>query len=234
MLRHLLFFHTDDQGYFTGTYNGIVGKIKRISTGEILYEISGKWSDELYITKKVCLTGAGTEGEARGQVLLRQLCVTLDKSVVTIDLLRFLCRFLGFPCDQGNKETYFDAKTATIHPKIVAHEGDQEETESRRLWSGLTAALKTNNQSLATVEKSKVEDAQRAKSKLRQERGEVHVPRYFEPNGDGFDIKLKKYVQKVLHGGRVSGTSIHSFIHSQSLCIDILPNMVTHPSLPFA
>lgn len=41
------------QGYFTGTYNNISGKIKSISTGEVLYEISGKWSDELFITKKV-------------------------------------------------------------------------------------------------------------------------------------------------------------------------------------
>ncbi|KAF9361193.1 hypothetical protein BGX34_007280 [Mortierella sp. NVP85] len=133
------------KGYFTGTYNNISGKIKSISTGEVLYEISGKWSDELFITKKG---------------------------------------------DQG-KVSYFDAKTARIHPKIVAPEAEQEEGESRRLWSKLTAALKANNQTLATAEKSKVEDAQRAKSKLRQEQGEVHPLRFFEPNGDGFDLKLK-------------------------------------------
>jgi len=47
---------------------------------------------------------------------------------------------------------------------------------------------------LATEEKSKVEDAQRLTSKEREERGETHRPRYFEPNGEGFAIKLKKYV----------------------------------------
>ncbi|KAF8936864.1 hypothetical protein EDD21DRAFT_373458 [Dissophora ornata] len=131
------------KGYFTGTYNSIAGKIKRISTGEVLYEISGKWSDEIYITKK------------------------------------------------GGKEVFFDSKTAMIQPKIVAQENEQEPHESRRLWSKLTAALKVNNQTLATEEKSKVEDAQRARSKAREERGETHVCRFFEPNGDGFDIKLK-------------------------------------------
>ncbi|KAG0312075.1 hypothetical protein BGZ99_009734 [Dissophora globulifera] len=132
------------KGYFTGTYNSIGGKIKRISTGEVLYDISGKWSDEIYITKR------------------------------------------------GIRETLFDAKTAKIQPKTLAPEDKQEPNESRRLWSKLTAALKVNNQSLATEEKSKVEDAQRARSKDREERGEVHVPRYFEPNSDdGFDIKLK-------------------------------------------
>ncbi|KAF9184325.1 hypothetical protein BGZ51_003395 [Haplosporangium sp. Z 767] len=131
------------KGYFSGSYNGIAGKIKRISTGEVLYEISGKWSDEIYITKK------------------------------------------------GNKEIFFDAKTAKIHPKSVAPEEMQEENESRRLWSKLTAALKVNNQVLATEEKSKVEDAQRLRSRLREERGDVHVSRYFEPNGEGFSIKLK-------------------------------------------
>ncbi|KAF9091661.1 hypothetical protein BGX27_001993 [Mortierella sp. AM989] len=131
------------KGYFSGAYNGIAGKIKRISTGESLYEISGKWSDEIYITKK------------------------------------------------GNKEIFFDAKKAIIQPKIIAPEDQQEVNESRRLWSKLTAALKANNQSLATEEKSKVEDAQRAKSKAREGRGDVHHLRYFEVKGDNYEIKLK-------------------------------------------
>ncbi|KAF9089596.1 hypothetical protein BGX23_006562 [Mortierella sp. AD031] len=131
------------KGYFTGSYNAIGGKIKRISTGEVLYDISGKWSDEIYISEK------------------------------------------------GGKEVFFDAKTAKIHPKIVAAEEQQEANESRRLWSKLTAALKVNNQALATEEKCKVEDAQRARSKAREEKGVPHVSRYFEPQGDGFAIKLK-------------------------------------------
>ncbi|KAI7832568.1 hypothetical protein BC939DRAFT_390978 [Gamsiella multidivaricata] len=134
----------DAAGYFSGSYNSIAGKIKRISTGEVLYDISGKWSDEIYITK------------------------------------------------DGNKEVFFDARTASIHPKIVAPEEAQEPHESRRLWSKLTAALKANNQPLATEEKSKVEDAQRARSKQREEREETYVPRYFEPVNDNFHIKLKK------------------------------------------
>lgn len=37
------------KGFFTGAYNSIYGKIKRESTGESLYEITGKWSDIMYI-----------------------------------------------------------------------------------------------------------------------------------------------------------------------------------------
>ncbi|CAG8603266.1 913_t:CDS:2 [Paraglomus occultum] len=37
------------KGFFSGSYNAIVGKIKIESTGECLYEISGKWSDIMYI-----------------------------------------------------------------------------------------------------------------------------------------------------------------------------------------
>ncbi|KAF9438688.1 hypothetical protein BGZ76_005831 [Entomortierella beljakovae] len=132
------------KGYFTGTYNSIGGKIKRISTGETLYDISGKWSDELFITKK-----------------------------------------------GGKQESYFDVKKAKIHPKIVSPESEQEANESRNLWSKLTSALKVNDQNLATEEKSKVEDAQRAKSKAREARGDAHLLRYFEPKGDSYDIKLK-------------------------------------------
>ncbi|KAF9320868.1 hypothetical protein BG003_004425 [Podila horticola] len=136
------------KGFFSGSYNGITGKIKRISTGETLYEISGKWSDEIIIKKGL------------------------------------------------KKEVFFDAKTAVICPKIIAPEEQQEENESRRLWSKLTAALKVNNQDLATIEKSKIEDAQRAKRKEGEAKGHVHGLRYFEPNQTGgFDIKLKNISQ---------------------------------------
>ncbi|ORZ39657.1 hypothetical protein BCR44DRAFT_55878 [Catenaria anguillulae PL171] len=38
------------KGYFTGTYNAIGGKIRRISKPkEVLYELSGKWSDASFI-----------------------------------------------------------------------------------------------------------------------------------------------------------------------------------------
>ncbi|KAF8543350.1 putative oxysterol binding protein [Trichophaea hybrida] len=37
------------KGFFTGAYNAIGGHIKRESTGENLYEISGSWNGEMYI-----------------------------------------------------------------------------------------------------------------------------------------------------------------------------------------
>lgn len=75
----------------------------------------------------------------------------------------------------------------------MAPEAQQDTNESRRLWSKLTAALKVNNQDVATAEKTKVEEEQRAKRKEREEHGLSYVPRYFEPNGgDGFNIKLKR------------------------------------------
>ncbi|KAH0613499.1 uncharacterized protein H6S33_005385 [Morchella sextelata] len=43
------------KGFFTGAYNAIGGQIKRESTGEVLYEITGSWSGEMFI--KDCLTG---------------------------------------------------------------------------------------------------------------------------------------------------------------------------------
>ncbi|KAG0005399.1 hypothetical protein BGZ79_005024 [Entomortierella chlamydospora] len=133
------------KGFFTGSYNIIHGKIKRESAGEHLYDISGKWSDEIYIKKH----------------------------------------------NAKEKDVLFDVKASRIHPKIVAPEEQQEPIESRRLWSKLTAALKVNDQDVATQEKNKVEDEQRAKSKSREDQGLPHVPRFFEPKEEGFDIKLK-------------------------------------------
>ncbi|CAO3668049.1 unnamed protein product [Rhizopus stolonifer] len=37
------------KGFFSGQYNSVYGKVKKESTGEVLYEISGQWSSEIYI-----------------------------------------------------------------------------------------------------------------------------------------------------------------------------------------
>ncbi|CAO3622126.1 unnamed protein product [Cunninghamella blakesleeana] len=42
------------KGFFSGQWNSVVGKIKKETTQEVLYEISGQWSNELYI--KNCKT----------------------------------------------------------------------------------------------------------------------------------------------------------------------------------
>jgi hypothetical protein len=47
------------KGFFSGQWNSVTGKIKRESTQEILYELSGQWSSELYIKK---YTGKSTSG----------------------------------------------------------------------------------------------------------------------------------------------------------------------------
>lgn len=37
------------KGWVSGTYNAIGGFIKHESTGEVLYELSGLWSEEMYV-----------------------------------------------------------------------------------------------------------------------------------------------------------------------------------------
>ncbi|KAI8636831.1 hypothetical protein BD408DRAFT_425466 [Parasitella parasitica] len=37
------------KGFFSGEYNSVSGKVKKESTGEVLYEISGQWSSKVYI-----------------------------------------------------------------------------------------------------------------------------------------------------------------------------------------
>lgn len=41
------------KGFFSGQYHSVVGKIKRISTNQVLYDISGIWTEELFIKEKV-------------------------------------------------------------------------------------------------------------------------------------------------------------------------------------
>ncbi|RIB03952.1 hypothetical protein C2G38_1989118 [Gigaspora rosea] len=131
------------KGFFTGSYNSIYGKIKRESTGECLYEITGKWSDIMYI-----------------------------KNLTT-----------------GNKEVLFNVRESKIYPKIVAPEEEQEENESRRLWSKVTSALIGRNLDLATDEKTIIEDNQRNEAKLREAEGIDWRPRFFLYENDEFIFK---------------------------------------------
>ena len=51
------------KGWVGGTYNAIGGVIKDDHTGEILYELSGLWSDEMFIRDvKVRTASMGTFG----------------------------------------------------------------------------------------------------------------------------------------------------------------------------
>ena len=44
------------KGYFSGGYNAISGTIKNEKTQEVLYELSGNWTDEMFI-KNVAVRG---------------------------------------------------------------------------------------------------------------------------------------------------------------------------------
>lgn len=131
------------KGFFSGTYNTIGGKIKCISTGECLYDISGKWTDVMYLKKK-----------------------------------------------NGEREVFFDARTAAITRKIVAPEAQQNENESRRLWSKVTAAILSRNLDQATIEKSVIEDGQRQAAKERESEGIDWTPKYFVASGNDWKFRL--------------------------------------------
>ena len=46
------------KGWVGGTYNAIGGSIRNENTGDILYELSGLWSDEMYIKNLKVSNGA--------------------------------------------------------------------------------------------------------------------------------------------------------------------------------
>ncbi|KAH7368979.1 oxysterol-binding protein [Plectosphaerella cucumerina] len=121
------------KGWVGGTYNAIGGYIKRESTDEILYELSGLWSDEMFI-----------------------------KDVRT-----------------GHKEMFFNGRTAKPSEPLVRPIEEQEERESQKLWQTTVQAVKDKNHELATDEKTKIEDRQRAEREARASEGVEWHPRLF-------------------------------------------------------
>lgn len=121
------------KGWVGGTYNAIGGYIKKESTDEILYELSGLWSDEMFI-----------------------------KDVRT-----------------GHKEMFFNGRTAKPSEPSVRPIEEQEERESQRLWQTTVQAVKDKNHEVATDEKTKIEDRQRAEREARGSEGVEWHPRLF-------------------------------------------------------
>ncbi|KAG4305240.1 hypothetical protein PORY_001410 [Pneumocystis oryctolagi] len=135
------------KGFISGTYNVIVGKIKRESSGEVLYEVSGKWDEEMII-KNIKKTG--------------------ESSIL------------------------FDATDSTYTQPIVRPEYEQEDRESRKLWSKVIDAIIKNDQDTATEAKSAIEDLQREEQKTRDANGKKWVPRFFErTETDDYILKTK-------------------------------------------
>ncbi|KAF9263051.1 Oxysterol-binding protein [Marasmius fiardii PR-910] len=93
----------------------------------------------------------------------------------------------------GDKRILFDAVKdgQNVSPKWVQPEEEQEPNESRRLWLKLTQAIIAKDMEAATEAKSAVEDAQREQRKRMEEKGEKHVPRFFELRDGRWHPKLK-------------------------------------------
>ncbi|KAI9472467.1 MAG: hypothetical protein EXX96DRAFT_584239 [Benjaminiella poitrasii] len=154
------------KGFFSGQPNSVVGKIKKESTQEILYEISGQWSGELFIKKYMPSEKSGSS--TISNLLSLRGSSSTDKKEKKPDLL-------------------VDVRNYTKYPLQVPEQ--QEEKESRRLWSKLTEGIKERNMDKATDEKTKVEDRERALRKEREENNVVWKHRFFDVDADDYKFK---------------------------------------------
>lgn len=80
---------------------------------------------------------------------------------------------------------------AKLASKSVVPEDQQETNESRRLWKNLTEAIINKDMDGATDSKTVVEEAQRESRRKLEEKGEKHVPRFFEEKNGGWVPKLE-------------------------------------------
>eukprot|EP00842_Homolaphlyctis_polyrhiza_P000446 jgi/Hompol1/1401/HPOL_005586-RA len=88
-------------------------------------------------------------------------------------------------------KTLFDAGSAKYVPKHVHAIAQQDEFESRRHVYALVArAIISRDMDAATVEKLKIEDNQRVIVKNRELQGKAWQSRFFEPDGDGWKLRL--------------------------------------------
>lgn len=142
------------KGWVGGTYNAIGGSIKRESTGEVLYDLSGLWSDEMFV---------------------RDVTVRQDPICEMI----FVLWLTGTKMQTGHREMFFNAHRSKPSSPQVRPLEDQAERESQRLWEKTANAVKERNHEVATDEKTKIEDRQREEAAHRVQYGVDWKPRLF-------------------------------------------------------
>ena len=98
-----------------------------------------------------------------------------------------------FGLQTGQKRVLFDVGKdgAKLASKSVVPEDQQESNESRRLWKSLTEAITNKDMDGATTSKTAVEEAQRENRRRLEEKGEKHVPRFFEEKNGSWVPKLE-------------------------------------------
>lgn len=80
---------------------------------------------------------------------------------------------------------------AKLASKSVVPEDQQEPNESRRLWRSLTEAIVSKDMDGATTSKTAVEEVQREQRKKLEEKGDKHLPRFFEEKNGSWVPKLE-------------------------------------------
>lgn len=80
-----------------------------------------------------------------------------------------------------------DVRKHSKYPLSVPE--NQEPKESRKLWEKVTEGITKNDQDLATDEKSKVEDEERALRKERETKKIKWEYRFFNENNDVYTFK---------------------------------------------
>ena len=80
----------------------------------------------------------------------------------------------------GSKEVFVDTLNMPIVKKTVRSIDEQEETESRRLWSNVTLNLKRHNVTKATEFKHSLEQKQREDANYRKDHGIPWSTKYFD------------------------------------------------------
>ncbi|KAJ3333873.1 hypothetical protein HDU76_002199 [Blyttiomyces sp. JEL0837] len=74
--------------------------------------------------------------------------------------------------------------------KTVRLEEEQDDFESRRLWSKVTKGLRTGNVDLATQEKMAIESNQRELIRIREEENVEWSSRFFNRSGANYELDI--------------------------------------------
>jgi hypothetical protein len=161
---------TPGQGFFSGMYNAVTGRVRKHGTD--IGEISGRWSHVMeFKDNRVCppfLFPAATQRRHSLRQARNVSCLTCPRTGSR-----------SAPSGSHQRTSKSRTSLAGLNIKAFCLSSCSHVSWSR-LWLELTAAILSKDMEKATEAKGAVEDAQRELRRKMAESGEKHVPRFFE------------------------------------------------------
>lgn len=163
-----------NRGYVSGTCHEVSGQIGYYDAGAV------------DTTASTTSTAAGITNPSTSASAAAAASAPIDRPLYELSGL-WTGKMYMKNTKTGKETMFFDGSVADHTPISTRPVGEQEPTESRRLWEPVTTAIRERDHDKATAEKAAIEERQRGEAAARTKDRREWRPRFFRSTSQRVD-----------------------------------------------